>query len=953
MNNRLKTTMVGFVCVLFAAVGAGARNDVAATTTPPTIMFCTQVPFGYDFTSVNAVFGNHDPYTGQCSRGGDLYIRYGTGQLRNLTNEAGYGIGPGNEIAVREPSVDWSGTKALFSMVVGGTTRDDYTPVYWQIYEVTGIGQGQTVQIRKIAQPTNTNNVSPLYGTDGRILFTSDRPRSGDRFTYPQLDEYESQATVTGIWSMNPDGTDLKLLDHAVSGDFTPIIASDGRVIFTRWDHLQRDQQNDEGNNDYGAFNFASESSAQNMGVSTETFPELRVIPQNQFDHGHTINQFFPWQMNEDGTALETLNHVGRHELLSYFDSSNDTLPEFIAPQSRRTATNILHLKEDPLRPGYFYGTRAPEFETHAAGQIIGIDAPESKNPDQMQVDYVTDPNTANPLNDGQTPPPNYPGHFRNPTPLTDGTLLVVRTGSPYADDTTTGPLTTRYDFHLTRMTLGSGFATVGAKLLASPITKNVSYWDNQLYRQLSYSGALWELDPVEVRARTVPARHQNPLPDIEQQILLTELGNQAAIDRLRGWLTSHRLALITSRDVTRRADRQQPFNLRVPGGVQTALPGSTPADVLYTQFYQGDLVRGYSVIGPGRRPIARLMHGAPRPAVAGAPPSSTKVGTDGSLAAFVPAQRALTWQLTAPDGTPVIRERYWVTFAAGEIRSCSNCHGVNSTDTVLNQPAPTNPPAAFRDLVRWWRDNSANGTVGDTIGVVAASTSTFFLKNSNAGGPADLAFGFGPGNSGWVPLAGDWDGDGLDAPGFYAPSTGTFFLKNTNSPGAADIVFSFGPSGSGITPVTGDWDGDGIDTIGIYVASTGTFFLRNFNAPGNADLAFAYGPAGATPLAGDWDNDGRDSVGIYTASSGAFFLKNANSPGAADIVFSFGPAAVTWRVLAGDWNHDGVDTPGLYNPSTGTFFLRNSNSAGAADTAFSYGPTSGVAPVVGNWNGA
>ncbi len=73
--------------------------------------------------------------------------------------------------------------------------------------------------------------------------FTSDRPRNGDQSLYPQLDEYESQPTNTGIWSMNADGTNLRLLDHTVSGAFTPIVASDGRIIFTRWDHLQRDQQ--------------------------------------------------------------------------------------------------------------------------------------------------------------------------------------------------------------------------------------------------------------------------------------------------------------------------------------------------------------------------------------------------------------------------------------------------------------------------------------------------------------------------------------------------------------------------------------------------------------------------------------------------------------------------------------------------------------------------------------
>jgi hypothetical protein len=74
-------------------------------------------------------------------------------------------------------------------------------------------------------------NVSPFHGTDDRILFTSDRTRGGDRLTYPRLDEYEATPTVSGIWLMAPDGSDLRLLDHSPSGAFTPIVASDGRII--------------------------------------------------------------------------------------------------------------------------------------------------------------------------------------------------------------------------------------------------------------------------------------------------------------------------------------------------------------------------------------------------------------------------------------------------------------------------------------------------------------------------------------------------------------------------------------------------------------------------------------------------------------------------------------------------------------------------------------------------
>ena len=48
------------------------------------------------------------------------------------------------------------------------------------------------------------------------------------------------------------------------------------------------------------------------------------------------------------------------------------------------------------------------------------------------------------------------------------------------------------------------------------------------------------------------------------------------------------------------------------------------------------------------------------------------------------------------------MRERYWLTFQPGEIRVCTNCHGVNTAD-VFGGPIPSNEPAALRELVRWW----------------------------------------------------------------------------------------------------------------------------------------------------------------------------------------------------------------------------------------------------------
>jgi hypothetical protein len=75
-------------------------------------------------------------------------------------------------------------------------------------------------------------------------------------------------------------------------------------------------------------------------------------------------------------------------------------------------------------------------------------------------------------------------------------------------------------------------------------------------------------------------------------------------------------------------------------------------------------------------------------------------------MAAIVPARRALSWQLTDTNGTGVVRERYWITFQPGEVRTCTSCHGINTIDQA-GHPTPTNSPIALINLLNYWKTNA------------------------------------------------------------------------------------------------------------------------------------------------------------------------------------------------------------------------------------------------------
>ena len=705
------------------AMLASFAISAAAQPLQNPILFVTQFPISSDFAAIGSVFANHLADIDRVGRGGDLMIRYPDGSLRNLTQEAGFGMDGqqgANAIAVRDPAVSWDGTRAIFSMVIGAPEQQYVRdPWFWELYEVTGLGVGETVHITRVAnQPTGFNNVSPTYMSDGSILFVSDRPRNGAVHLYPQLDEYEEAPTPTGLWHLDPTTGQLNLVEVAVSGAFNPIVDSFGRILFTRWDHLQRDQQNDDGpDNPYGIFNWSSEAlDSVPTPDRTEVFPEPRIAVPGSNVEGFTINHFFPWMVNQDGSGEETLNHIGRHELHSYFDRSfNDdpALHEFIADPGRSTIENMLELREDPTVPGRYVGIDAPEFYTQASGQIISLDGAPGVNAATMEPVYQTPRSTAS-FYDDNTPPPDFTGHYRNPLPLADGRMIAAHTPEARSagnDGTRSNPVP-RYIFRLKRLAASGGYVAP-VEDLTGGIVKTISYWDPDVL--VSYSGPLWEISPVEVRPRTSPATTTFSLQAPEQQAFTDE---NVDLESFRSYLRSNGLAVLVMRNVTSRdaADQQQPYDLRVPGGVETVGPGGgTVYDIAHMQFFEGDQVRGlggYTTPSPGRRVLAQPLND-PVASVANlpdpsGPPGSAPIFADGSVAVFVPASRALAWHSTSADGTPVVRERYWISFPPGEVRACDGCHGVNQLNQAGEPPA-TNTALALRALLARWRDRGVD----------------------------------------------------------------------------------------------------------------------------------------------------------------------------------------------------------------------------------------------------
>ncbi len=220
------------------------------------------------------------------------------------------------------------------------------------------------------------------------------------------------------------------------------------------------------------------------------------------------------------------------------------------------------------------------------------------------------------------------------------------------------------------------------------------------------------------------------------------------------------------------------------------------------------------------------------------------------------------------------------------------------------------------------------------------------FMQNAS-----NVVFQWGEEN--WVPVAGDWSGDGISKVGAFNLITGYWLLDVNNNLrlDAGDAVFHWGNSTYGtMTPLVGDWNGDGIDEVGVYLA--GNWYLDlNGSRMLDAGESFAWGPANGVPMVGDWNGDGTWKVGSYNPSNGVWIL-DTNGDRAyqfpSDFVFQWGSAGFT--PIVGDFFGLGRQTVGAYYQ--GRFWLESGDGfSNVADRTFTLVSNSTGVPLVGDWN--
>jgi hypothetical protein len=123
------------------------------------------------------------------------------------------------------------------------------------------------------------------------------------------------------------------------------------------------------------------------------------------------------------------------------------------------------------------------------------------------------------------------------------------------------------------------------------------------------------------------------------------------------------------------------------------------------------------------------------------------------------------------------------------------------------------------------------------------------------------------------------------------------------------DHVFQFGVATD--IPIAGDWNGDGIRSIGVFRDGKWHFDMDGDGKWSKGDKVARFGQKGDLPVVGDFNGDGIEEIGIYRNGKWIIDVNGNREIDAADMVFELG--GQNDMPVVGDWNGDGHDEPGLY----------------------------------------
>jgi len=178
------------------------------------IIFAVRQPGKDGHWYANFGYWSFEPDSPLYGDGGRLCrLNLRTGELTMLLDDPKGGV--------RDPQVHYDGRKILFSYRKGGQP-------YYHLYEINVDG----TDLRQLTDGPY-DDFEPTYLPDGDIVFCSSRCKRW----VPCW-----STLVANLHRCGPDGAGIRMISSNIEQENTPCVLNDGRLLFTRWEYVDRSQ---------------------------------------------------------------------------------------------------------------------------------------------------------------------------------------------------------------------------------------------------------------------------------------------------------------------------------------------------------------------------------------------------------------------------------------------------------------------------------------------------------------------------------------------------------------------------------------------------------------------------------------------------------------------------------------------------------------------------------------